>query len=68
MPMFIDSPSGERPPKLKRMIGLWMLLLGVPVLVLTMWWRGRDTGQDAIPEASAQAQVEAARARKKAMA
>ena len=50
MPMFIDSPSGERPPKLKRTIGLWMLLLGVPVLVLMMWWRGRDTGQDAIPE------------------
>jgi hypothetical protein len=24
MPMFIDSPSGERPPKLKRTIGLWM--------------------------------------------
>ena len=57
MPMFMDSPSGERPPKRNRSIGLWMaiagagkdviakgfilLLLGVPVYVAMMWWRGR---------------------------
>ena len=77
MPIFMDSPSGERPPKRKLSIGLWMavagagkdviakgfilLLLGVPVYVAMMWWRGRETAQDVIPEASAQAQVEAAR-------
>ena len=77
MPIFMDSPSGERPPKRKRSTGLWMaiagagkdvmakglilLLLGVPVYVVIMWWRGRETAQDVIPEASAQAQVKAAR-------
>ena len=77
MPIFMDSPSGERPPKRRRSIGLWMaiagagkdvmakglilLLLGVPVYVVIMWWRGRETAQDVIPEASAQAQVKAAR-------
>lgn len=79
MPMFMDSPSGERRPKRKRSIGPWMavagagagkdvmakgfilLLLGVPVYVVIMWWRGRETAQDVIPEASARAQVKAAR-------
>jgi hypothetical protein len=84
MPMFIDSPSGRRPPKLERSIGLWMaiagpgrdiiakgcvpLMLGVPVYALTMWWRGRESAQEAIPEASAQAQVQAAHRREAAMA
>jgi hypothetical protein len=68
MPLCNESPSAERPPKLKRTIGLWMLLLGVAVYVLMLWWRGRDTGQDAIPEASAQAQVEAARGRDRVLA
>ena len=36
--------------------------------VLMMWWRGGETSQDAIPEASAQAQVEAAHGRHEAMA
>jgi APA family basic amino acid/polyamine antiporter len=48
--------------------GFVLLLLGVPVYVLMMWWRGRETTQDAIPEASAQAQVEAAHGREEAMA
>ena len=77
MPIFMDSPSGERPPKRKRSIGprmaiagagkdvitkgIILLLLGVPVYVVIMWWRGRETAQDAIPEASARAQVKAAR-------
>jgi hypothetical protein len=86
MSLLIDSPTGGRPPQLKRTIGLWMatalvvagagkdviakgfvLLLGVPVY-LAMMWRGRETAQDVIPEASAQAQVEAAHGREKAMA
>ena len=61
MPMFIDAPSGVRPPKLK-------LPERLPVYVLMMWWRGGETSQDAIPEASAQAQVEAAHGRHEAMA
>ena len=61
MPMFIDAPSGVRPPKLT-------LPQGVPVYVLMMWWRGGEIPQDAIPEASAQAQVEAAHGRHEAMA
>ena len=84
MPMFIDSPSGGRPPKLARSIGLWMavagsgrdiiakgcipLMLGVPVYALMTWRRGRESAQQAIPEASAQAQVQAAHRRKAAMA
>ena len=61
MPMLIDAPSGVRPPKLT-------LPEGVPVYVLMMWWRGGEISQDAIPEASAQAQVEAAHGRHEAMA
>jgi hypothetical protein len=88
MSLLIDSPTGGRPPQLKRTIGLCiatalvvggagkdviakgfvLLLLGVPVYVAMMWWRGRETAQDAIPEASGQAQVEAAHGREKAMA
>jgi APA family basic amino acid/polyamine antiporter len=48
--------------------GFVLLMLGVPVYVLMMWWRGRETAQDAIPEASARAQVEAAHGREEAMA
>ena len=48
--------------------GFVLLLLGVPVYVVMLWWRGRETAQDAIPEASAQAQVEAAHGREEAMA
>lgn len=83
--LLIDSPSapsGARPPKLKRTIGLWMatalvvgiakgfvlLLLGVPVYVLMVWWRGREEHEDVIPEPSARAQVEAAHAREPVMA
>ena len=38
--------------------GFVLLMLGVPVYVLMVWWRGRDERQDVIPEPSAQAQVE----------
>jgi len=70
MPMFMDSPSGERPPRLKRTLGPCMataLVVGSGVYVL-MWWRGRDTSQHAIPEASARAQVEAAHCRERVVA
>jgi hypothetical protein len=60
MAMCMDSPSGERPPKLERSIGPW--------IVVVMWWPGRETAQDVIPEASARAQVQAAHARDEAMA
>ena len=43
-------------------------MLGVPVYVLMMWWPSRETATDAIPEASARAQVEAAHERREAMA
>jgi hypothetical protein len=33
-----------------------------------MWWRGRETPQDVIPEQSAQAQLEAAHARERVIA
>ena len=48
--------------------GFVLLLLGVPVYVVMLWWRGRESAQDVIPEASAQAQVEAAQGREEAMA
>ena len=48
--------------------GFVLLLLGVPVYVLMVWWRGRDDRQDVIPEPSAQAQVEAAHARERVVA
>jgi hypothetical protein len=48
--------------------GLVLLRLGVPVYVLMMWCRSRETATDAIPEASARAQIEAARERREAMA
>jgi len=64
MPIFIDSPAG------KDIIakGFVLLMLGVPVYVLMMWWRSRETAQEAIPEASARAQIEAAHRREKATA
>ena len=37
---------------------LLLVLAGIPVYVLMVWWRGRDDRQDVIPEPSAQAQVE----------
>ena len=68
MPKLIDSPCGGRPPRMQRTIGLLMagaLVVGSGILLR---WRGRGAAQDAIPEASARAQVEAAHARRKAMA
>jgi APA family basic amino acid/polyamine antiporter len=44
------------------------MLLGVPVYVVMMWWRGRETPQDVIPEPSARAQLEAAHARERVIA
>lgn len=41
--------------------GFVLLMLGVPVYVAMVWWRKRDDTQDVLPEASVQAQVEAAR-------
>ncbi len=68
MPTFIDSPSGGGPPRLTRTVGLWMaaaLVVGAGAL---LWRSGRQTAQDVIPEASARAQVAAARARERATA
>jgi APA family basic amino acid/polyamine antiporter len=48
--------------------GFVLLMLGVPVYVLMVWWRGRDAGQEAIPAPSARAQMEAAHAREEAIA
>jgi len=64
MPIFIDSPAG------KDIIakGFVLLMLGVPVYLLMMWWRSREAAQEAIPEASARAQVVAARGREEATA
>jgi hypothetical protein len=70
MSLLIDSPSGGRPPKLKGVIakGFVLLLLGVPVYVLMVWWRGREDRQDVIPEPSARAQVEASHGRERVVA
>jgi hypothetical protein len=66
MRMFSDSPCGGSPPKLERTIGL----AAAPVVgsAVFLWWRGRESAQDVIPEASARAQVQAAHARAEAMA
>jgi hypothetical protein len=69
MPGFIiDSPCGGRPPRLERTIGLLMAAALVVGSGAWLWRRGRNIPQNAIPEASARAQVEAAHAREKAMA
>ena len=68
MRMFIDVRSEGRSPKLGRTIGLSMATALVVGAAAFLWWRGRETAQDVIPEASARAQVAAARAREEAMA
>jgi hypothetical protein len=68
MPKFLDSPCGGRPPRLECAI---CLLVATALMVgsgLLLWRRGRETAQDAIPEASARVQVAAARAREEATA
>jgi nucleotide-binding universal stress UspA family protein len=62
MPMLIDAPPAG-PPKLERAIGLSMAAVLVVGSAVLLWRRGRGAAQVAIPEASARAQVEAARAR-----
>jgi APA family basic amino acid/polyamine antiporter len=48
--------------------GFILLMLGVPVYVLMLWWRNRQAPQESVPEPSAQAQVEAAHGRDEVIA
>jgi basic amino acid/polyamine antiporter, APA family len=48
--------------------GFILLMLGVPIYVAMLWWRGREAPQEVIPEPSAQAQVEAAHGRDEVIA
>jgi APA family basic amino acid/polyamine antiporter len=48
--------------------GFILLMLGVPVYVLMLWWRGRSGEQDVVSEPSAETPIEASKGREGAVA